>query len=94
MAQNVARSAPSDWLPGSMAERTLIGDGFDYSFEADRRRIRPIRTYRNPVFLALQYKNLLETPKIGSQANLARKVGVSPDRVNQMLRLFKLPSEI
>jgi hypothetical protein len=59
MAQNVARSAPSDWLPGPMAERTLIWDSFDYIFEANRRRIRPIRTYRNPLLLALEYKKLM-----------------------------------
>jgi len=38
-----------------MAERTLIWDVFDYIFEADRRRmgrIKPIRTYRNPIFQA------------------------------------------
>jgi hypothetical protein len=39
-----------------MAERTLIWDVFDYIFESDRRRmgrIKPIRTYRNPIFLQL-----------------------------------------
>jgi hypothetical protein len=39
-----------------MAERTLVWDAFDYVFEAKRRRIRPIRIYRNPLILALQYK--------------------------------------
>jgi hypothetical protein len=52
------------------------------------------KTYPNPLLLALQYKHLLETPEIGSQANLARKVGVSPARISQMLRLLKLPPEI
>jgi hypothetical protein len=42
----------------------LIWDVFDYIFEADRRRmgrIKPIRTYRNPVFLAWEWKRMLES---------------------------------
>ena len=54
----------------------------------------PDQTYPNPLFLALEYKRLLDTPGIGSQAKLARKVGVSPARVNQMLRLLKLPADV
>jgi ParB-like chromosome segregation protein Spo0J len=77
-----------------MAERTLIWDSFDYIFEAKRRRIKPVRTHPNPLLVALKYKSLLNTPGIDSQANLARKVGVSPARISQMLRLLKLPQEI
>jgi hypothetical protein len=45
--------------------RGLIGDEivFDYIFEADRRRmgrIKPIRTYRNPIFLALEWAEAME----------------------------------
>ena len=80
-----------------MAERTIVWDVFDYIFEADRRRMRrtkPIRTYRNPVFLAREWKKMLESGEYVSQSDLARKVGVSRARVNQMLRLLKLPPEI
>jgi len=77
-----------------MAERTLIWDRFDYIFEAERRRIRPVRTYRNPLILALKYKSLLNTTSIGSQTRLARKVGVSRARISQFLRLLKLPHAI
>ena len=56
--------------------------------------IKPAKTYTNPLFLALRYKHLLETPGIGSQAKLALKMGVSPARVNQILRLLKLPPDI
>jgi hypothetical protein len=77
-----------------MAERTLIWDTFDYVFEAERRRIKPVRTYPNPLLLARKYKYLLETPGIDTQTALARKVGVSPALISQMLRLLKLPQDI
>jgi ParB-like chromosome segregation protein Spo0J len=77
-----------------MAERTLIWDRFDYIFEAERRRIKPVQTYRNPLLLALEYKKLLNTPGIGSQTRLAQKVGVSRVRISQFLRLLKLPPDI
>ena len=77
-----------------MAEQTLVWDVIEYVFEADRRRMRPVRTYRNPVLLALKWKRMLESGEYASQTDLARKVGVSRSRVNQMLRLVKLPPEI
>jgi len=55
---------------------------------------KPIKTYPNPLLLALHYKHLLETPEIGSQPELARKVGVSRARINQILRLLKLAPDI
>ena len=83
--------------PGPMAERTLLWDVFDYVFETDRRRmgsIRLIRTYRNPVLLARAWEKMLQSGEYASQTALARKLGVSRARVNQMLRLLKLPREI
>ena len=55
---------------------------------------KPPKSYPNPLLLALRYKNLLDIPGIGSQTALARKVGVSPARISQILRLLKLPPEI
>lgn len=52
------------------------------------------KTYSIPLSLALEYKRLLNTPEIGSQTARARKVGVSPARVSQLLRLFKLPADV
>ena len=54
----------------------------------------PSKTYPNPLILALEYKRLLDTPGIGSQTALARKVGVSRSRISQFLRLLKLPPDI
>jgi diketogulonate reductase-like aldo/keto reductase len=55
---------------------------------------KPARAYRNPIFLAQEWKKMLESGEYASQSDLARKVGVSRARVNQMLRLLKLPREI
>lgn len=84
-------------LPGRMAERTIIWDVFDYIFEADRRRIRrikPIRTYRNPIFLAREWKKMLESGECASQTELARALGVSRVRVTQILRLLRLDPKV
>ena len=55
---------------------------------------KPFRTYRNPVFLAREWKKALETGKYPSQAALARELGVSPVRVTQILRLLRLAPEV
>jgi len=73
-----------------MAERTLLWDVFDYVFEADRRRIKPLRTYRNPVFLAREWRKALESGEYASQTALALKLGVSRVRVTQVLNLLRL----
>ncbi len=80
-----------------MAERTLIWDVFDYIFESDRRRmgrIKPVRTYRNPVCLAREWKKAMESGKYASQTALARELGVSRVRVTQVLRLLRLAPEV
>ena len=76
-----------------MAERTLIWDVFDYIFEADRRRIgriKPIRTYRNPIFLAREWAEAMEAGDFRSQRAFARAIGLSHARVSQILGLFRL----
>ena len=55
---------------------------------------RPKLTYRNPVILAREWEKMLRSGKYTSQTALARKLGVSRARVNQMLRLLKLPPEV
>jgi biotin operon repressor len=76
-----------------MAERTLIWDVFEYIFESDRQRmgrIKPIKTYRNPIFLARKWKSMLEIGEYSSRTDLARALGVSRARVAQLLRLLRL----
>jgi ParB-like chromosome segregation protein Spo0J len=55
---------------------------------------KPKRTYRNPILLALEWKRMLDSREYSSQTDLSRKVGVSRARINQYLRLLKLPPEI
>ena len=93
MAQSFSRSAPSDWLPGRMAKRTLIWDIYEYVFEADQRRlgrISTIRTYRNPIFLAREWAEAMEEGNFRSQRSFARAIGLSQARVSQVLGLLRL----
>jgi len=73
-----------------MAERTIIWDTFDYVFEAERRRIRPLRTYRNPIFLAREWADAMQAGDFRSRRAFAKAVGVSHARVSQVLGLLRL----
>lgn len=93
MAQSVARSAPSDWLPSPMAELTLVWDVFEHVFEAGRRRmgrIKPVRAYRNPIFLAREWAEAIKAGNFRSQRAFAKAIGLSPARVSQVLGLLRL----
>jgi hypothetical protein len=52
------------------------------------------RQYRNPIYLARQWRQDLFEGKYCSQADLSRKLGVSRARVTQILNLLKLPEAI
>ena len=47
-------------------------------------------TYRNPIYLAKEYKKMIDSGKVKNQAELARKLGISRARVTQILNLLKL----
>ena len=47
------------------------------------------RKIRNPIFLALEYENMIKKREVSSKAELARKLGISRARVTQMMNLFK-----
>jgi len=50
--------------------------------------------YRNPIYLAKEYKQMIDNRQVKNQADLARKIGVSRVRIHQILSLFKLDSLI
>ena len=50
----------------------------------------PKKTYRNPIFLAREYKNMIESGEAKNQAELAKLKGISRARVTQIIRLLKL----
>jgi hypothetical protein len=49
---------------------------------------------RNPIFLAREWHDALESGEVSSRAELARKLGVSRARVTQVLRLLNLVPEV
>lgn len=51
-------------------------------------------TYPNPLFIALGYKEALDSEKYRNQTELAKSLNVTPARISQYLRLLKLPLEI
>jgi ParB-like chromosome segregation protein Spo0J len=52
------------------------------------------RIYRNPIYLAKEYKQMIDNGDVKNQAQLARLKGISRARVTQILRLLKLDSLI
>jgi len=79
-----------------MAERTPIWDVFDYVLEAVQRRmgrIKLVRTYRNPIFVAREWAEAMESGNFRSQRAFARALGLSHTRVSQVLGLLRLCSE-
>ena len=53
-----------------------------------------IHLYRNPIYLAKEYKRMIDSGKVKNQADLALKLGVSRVRIHQILSLLKLNSLI
>lgn len=50
--------------------------------------------YRNPIYLAREYKHLIDNGHVRNQVELAKLKGISRARVTQILRLLKLDSLI
>ncbi|MBA7548223.1 hypothetical protein ES705_40670 [subsurface metagenome] len=53
-----------------------------------------MKTYRNPIYLAREYKGMIDNDQAKNQSGLARKLGISRARVTQILDLLKLDSLI
>ena len=52
------------------------------------------RIYRNPIYLAKEYKRIINNGQVKNQSGLARKLGISRVRIHQILNLLKLDSLI
>jgi hypothetical protein len=52
------------------------------------------KTYRNPIYLVKEYKEMIDTGETKTQARLARIIGPSRERVTQILNLLKLERSI
>jgi len=46
--------------------------------------------YRNPIYLAREYKRMIYNDQVKNQSDLARKLGISRVRICQILNLLKL----
>ena len=54
----------------------------------------PKKTYRNPIYLAKEYKEMINKGEVKNQSELAKFKGISRARVTQILNLLKLDSLI
>ena len=52
------------------------------------------KAYRNPIYLAREYKRMIDIGQVKNQSELARKLGISRARVTQILNLLKLNKNI
>jgi len=60
-----------------------------------KRKREPINpNYRNPIYVAKEYAQIIETGEAKSESDLARKMGISRVRVNQFIKLLKLDALI
>ena len=63
----------------------------------ETKTIKPIsqkRNYRNPIFLAKEYKHMIDSGKALNGSDLAQKIGVSKVTVNHFITLLKLDPEL
>jgi len=54
----------------------------------------PKKTYRNPIYLAKEYKEMIDSGEAKNQAELAKLKGISRARVTQILNLLKFDKNI
>jgi hypothetical protein len=81
--------------PSKLKARTFRAS---FCFPADKKPRRSIphlssRRYRNPVILAQEWQQALDSGEYGTQADFARRQGISRARVTQMLHLLSLPPD-
>ena len=74
-----------------------IGRTFISTFHFPKKvtKANPItRIYRNPIYIAKEYKEMIDNNQVKNQSGLARKFGISRVRICQLLGLLKLDSLI
>jgi len=78
--------------PDCNIDRTFI---YQFYFQtAVEKSPRSKKAYRNPIYLAKEYKKMIDTGEVKNQAELARIKGISRARVTQILNLLKLDKSI
>jgi hypothetical protein len=87
---------PKSWklsgFPDCNIDRTF---GYQFYFQTVvKKSPNPKKTYRNPIYLAKEYKKMIDSGKVKDQAELAKIKGISRARVTQILNLLKLDKSI
>jgi hypothetical protein len=59
-----------------------------------RKIVKSQQTYRNPINLAKEYKEVIKSGQARNEADLARNIGVSRVTVNHFISLLKLTPEV
>ena len=87
---------PNGWKlassPDCNIDRTFSSI-FYFPHKAPRTR-KIVRTYRNPIHLAREYKQMIDNGQVKNQSALAKLIGISRVRITQILNLLKLDSRI
>ena len=52
------------------------------------------RIYRNPIYLAREYKQMIDNGQVKNQSDLTRLKGVSRARITQLINILKLDKKI
>jgi hypothetical protein len=74
--------------PDCSIDRTFAST---FYFPRKATKTKPIKPlYRNPIYLAREYKQIIDAGQVKNQADLARKLNVSRVRICQILSLLKL----
>jgi len=74
--------------PDCSIDRTFISS-FYFPYKAARvNKIKHL--YRNPIYLAKEYEQMIDNGQVKNQSGLARKLGISRVRICQILSLLKL----
>lgn len=85
--------------PNFPKERTFLLtvdfiDQSKLSKTATKKHARHAKIYTNPIFTARKYAEMISSGLVASEAALARKIGVSRARINQIMLLLKLDKEV
>ena len=83
---------PKGWKLSS-SPRCSIDRTFTSTFSFPHKVIKtnPItRIYRNPIYIAKEYKGMIDNGQVRNQSDLAKKLGISRVRICQILNLLKL----
>jgi len=70
---------------------------FSITFQLEEKPLKPQkppRTYRNPIYVAKEYAQMLESGRAKSKSDIGRKLNISRVRVWQYLRLLKLNASL